>query len=104
MLTHWLGGMGLVVLGIAILPLLGIGGMQLFRAEVPGPVKDKLTPRVAETAKVLWAVYFFLTLLEMMLLLPSGMGVYQALSHSMSTLATGGFSTLSTSVAGFESP
>jgi trk system potassium uptake protein TrkH len=102
-LTHWLGGMGIIVLGIAILPLLGVGGMQLFKAEVPGPVKDKLSPRVTETAKVLWGVYFLLTLGEVLLLLPSGMGVYQAVTHAFATLATGGFSPLATSVAGFHS-
>ncbi len=102
-LTHWLGGMGIIVLGIAILPLLGIGGMQMFKAEVPGPVKDKLSPRVTETAKVLWAVYFLLTIGQVLLLLPSGMGVYQAVNHAFATLATGGFSTLSSSVQGFDS-
>lgn len=102
-LTHWLGGMGIIVLGIAILPLLGIGGMQMFKAEVPGPVKDKLSPRVTETAKVLWAVYFLLTIGEVLLLLPSGMGVYQAVNHAFATLATGGFSTLASSVQGFNS-
>ncbi len=102
-LTHWLGGMGIIVLGIAILPLLGIGGMQMFKAEVPGPVKDKLSPRVTETAKVLWAVYFLLTIGEVLLLLPSGMGVYQAVNHAFATLATGGFSTLASSVQGFGS-
>jgi len=102
-MTHWLGGMGIIVLGIAILPLLGIGGMQMFKAEVPGPVKDKLSPRVTETAKVLWAVYFLLTIGEVLLLLPSGMGVYQAVNHSFATLATGGFSTLAASVQGFDS-
>ncbi len=101
--THWLGGMGIVVLGIAILPLLGIGGMQMFKAEVPGPVKDKLSPRITETAKVLWAVYFLLTVGEVLLLLPSGMGVYHAVNHAFATLATGGFSTLATSVEGFGS-
>ncbi len=102
-LTHWLGGMGIIVLGIAILPLLGIGGMQMFKAEVPGPVKDKLSPRVTETAKVLWAVYFLLTIGQVLLLLPSGMGVYQAVNHAFATLATGGFSTLASSVQGFDS-
>ncbi len=102
-LTHWLGGMGIIVLGIAILPLLGIGGMQLFKAEVPGPTKDKLSPRVTETAKVLWAVYFLLTLGEVLLLLPTGMGLFQATNHAFATLATGGFSTLAASVEGFHS-
>ena len=102
-LTHWLGGMGIIVLGVAILPLLGIGGMQLFKAEVPGPTADKLTPRVAETAKLLWGVYVLITAAEVVLLLLGGMGLFDAVCHSFATLATGGFSTNNLSVEGYNS-
>lgn len=103
-LAHWLGGMGIIVLSIAILPLLGIGGMQLFQAESPGPTTDKLTPRVQETAKLLWVVYFAFTFLEFLLLWahPS-MDWFDAINHSMATLATGGFSTKNASVEAFNS-
>lgn len=101
-LTHWLGGMGIIVLTIAVLPLLGVGGMQLFKAEVPGPSADKLTPRVTETAKRLWAIYVALTLAEVLLLLPA-MSPFDAVNHAMATLATGGFSTENGSVGQYES-
>ncbi|MEM0962296.1 MAG: TrkH family potassium uptake protein [Bacteroidota bacterium] len=101
-LTHWLGGMGVVVLTIAVLPLLGVGGMQLFKAEAPGPSADKLTPRVTETAKRLWAIYVALTVIEALLLLPA-MSVFDAVNHAMSTLATGGFSTENGSVGQYGS-
>lgn len=100
--THWLGGMGIIVLTLAILPILGVGGMQLFRAEVPGPSADKLTPRVRETARRLWIIYVGLTVAEVILLLPP-MGLFEAVNHAMSTMATGGFSTNSASVGGFDS-
>ena len=103
-MTHFLGGMGIIVLGVAILPLLGVGGMQLFKAEVPGPTADKLVPRVAETARILWKVYLLLSLVQFVLLTGSGMGAFNAICHTMATMATGGFSTLGASVAGFESP
>lgn len=103
-LTHFLGGMGIIVLGVAILPLLGVGGMQLFKAEVPGPVKDKMDPRVAETARLLWKVYAALTLLEFLLLLLTGQGPFLAICHSFATMATGGFSPLSSSIEGLGSP
>lgn len=103
-LTHWLGGMGIIVLSIAILPILGIGGMQLFQAEMPGPTKDRLAPRIQDTARILWTVYLGFTLLETMLLMWSGMSFYEALCHSFATMATGGFSTDSASVAGFHNP
>ena len=103
-LTHWLGGMGIIVLSLAILPLLGIGGMQLFQAEVAGPSKDKLHPRVTETAKRLWAIYILLTFIEVVLLLFGGMNLFDAMCHSFGTLATGGFSTKNTSIAYFHSP
>lgn len=98
-LTHWLGGMGIIVLVIAILPYLGVGGMQLFRAEVPGPTPERLRPRITQTAKLLWLVYFALTAVLMVLYLIGGMGPFDAICHSFSTLATGGFSTSNTSMA-----
>ncbi|MBD3615988.1 MAG: TrkH family potassium uptake protein [Gracilimonas sp.] len=103
-LAHWLGGMGIIVLSLAILPLLGIGGMQLFQAESPGPTTDKLTPRVQETAKLLWVVYVALTGAEFLLLWahPS-MDWFEAINHAFSTLATGGFSTQNTSIQAFDS-
>lgn len=103
-MTHWIGGMGIIVLSIAILPLLGIGGMQLFQAEVAGPSKDKLHPRVKETAKRLWAIYVLFTGVETLLLSFGGMNLFDALCHSFGTLATGGFSTKNQSVAFFNSP
>lgn len=102
-MTHWLGGMGIIVLSLAILPLLGIGGMQLFQAEVAGPSKDKIHPRVAETAKRLWAIYVLLTGAETVLLLFGDMSLFDALCHSFGTLATGGFSTKTQSIAHFNS-
>jgi len=98
-LTHWIGGMGIIVLAIAILPLLGIGGMQLFAAEAPGPSADKLHPRITDTAKRLWYIYVGYTALETMLLKMAGMNFFDAINHAMSTLSTGGFSTKNTSVA-----
>ena len=103
-LAHWLGGMGIIVLSIAILPLLGIGGMQLFQAESPGPTTDKLTPRVQETAKLLWVVYVAFTAIEFVLLwIHPSMDWFDAINHAMATLATGGFSTKNASIQGFES-
>jgi trk system potassium uptake protein TrkH len=103
-LAHWLGGMGIIVLTLAILPLLGVGGMQLFQAESPGPTTDKLTPRVQETAKLLWGVYVAFTGTEFLLLWahPS-MDWFQAINHAFATLATGGFSTKNASIAAFDS-
>ncbi|MBN2254719.1 MAG: TrkH family potassium uptake protein, partial [Deltaproteobacteria bacterium] len=103
-LTQWLGGMGIIILSIAILPLLGVGGMQLYKAELPSPVKDKLTPRVAETAQTLWIVYFIISTAEFILLLVGGMDVFNALCHTFTTMATGGFSTQDASIAHFQSP
>lgn len=103
-LTQWLGGMGIIVLSLAILPILGIGGMQLYSAEVAGPSKDKLHPRVRETAKRLWAIYLALTVAQTLLLMFGGMNLFDSLCHSFTTLATGGFSTKNTSVAHFASP
>ncbi len=101
--THWLGGMGIIVLSLAILPLLGVGGMQLFRAEVPGPTPDKLSPRIRETAKVLWGVYLLMTIVETLLLMLAGMNLFDALCHTFGTVATGGFSTKNTSIAWYDS-
>jgi trk system potassium uptake protein TrkH len=98
-LTHWIGGMGIIVLAIAILPLLGIGGMQLFAAEAPGPSADKLHPRITDTAKRLWLIYFGYTAAETLCLSLAGMSFFDALNHSMSTLSTGGFSTKNVSIA-----
>ena len=97
--THWIGGMGIIVLTIAVLPLLGIGGMQLFAAESPGPSADKLHPRITDTAKRLWYIYFGLTVAETLFLKLAGMSFFDAANHAMSTLSTGGFSTKNTSVA-----
>jgi len=97
--THWLGGMGIIVLVVAVLPYLGVGGMQLFQAEVPGPTPERLRPRIAQTAKLLWLVYFGLTVILAALYLFGGMGLFDAVNHSFSTLATGGFSTRNASMA-----
>ena len=102
-LTQWLGGMGIIVLSLAILPMLGVGGMQLFKAEVPGPTADRLKPRIQDTAKMLWGVYFLLTLVEAVLLMFGGMSFFDAISHSFATLATGGFSTQNSSIAAYNS-
>ncbi|MEE8557470.1 MAG: TrkH family potassium uptake protein [Myxococcota bacterium] len=92
-ITQWLGGMGFVLLGIAVFPLLGLGGMQLYKAETPGPTKDKLTPRIAETAKILWTLYLGLTVASAGLYYLGGMSLFDAICHAMTTVATGGFST-----------
>ena len=102
-LTHWLGGMGIVVLTVAILPLLGIGAYQLIKAEAPGPTLDKITPKIGETAKILWFIYVFLTVAETLLLMAGGMDLFDALTHTFGTLATGGFSTKNRSVGHYNS-
>lgn len=99
---HWLGGMGIIVLTLAILPILGIGGMQLFKAEVPGPSADKLTPRIQETAKRLWMIYVGITAIQVVLLWPA-MGFFDAVNHAFATMATGGFSTENGSVGQYQS-
>ncbi|MBP7829246.1 MAG: TrkH family potassium uptake protein [Kiritimatiellae bacterium] len=101
--THFLGGMGILVLCVAILPILGGGGMQLFRAEVAGPSKDRLTPRIASTAKLLWGVYVLITVVEIVLLRLGGMPWFDSVCHSFATLATGGFSTRTASIAAYNS-
>ena len=101
---QWLGGMGIVVLAVAILPMLGIGGMQLYRAETPGPIKDaKLSPRIAETAKALWLIYLSLTLACALAYWAAGMDPFDAICHSFSTIAIGGFSTYDLSIGHFDS-
>ena len=102
-LTHWLGGMGIVALTVALLPILGVGGFQLIKAETTGPEKGKVTPKITTTAKALWTIYFVLTVLETILLMLFGMNFYEALCHSFSTLGTGGFSTRNESVKAFNS-
>lgn len=98
-LTHWIGGMGIIVLVIAVLPFLGVGGMQLFRAEVTGPTPERLRPRITHTAKLLWLVYVGLTVALTLLYALGGMGAFDAINHSFSTMATGGFSTRNSSMA-----
>lgn len=102
--THWLGGMGIVLLGLAVLPLIGIGGAHLYRAEFSGAKSEKLRPRITETAFALWRIYFVLSLLEFLLLRLAGMSRFEAVCHTFSTLGTGGFSTRNASIAGFQSP
>jgi trk system potassium uptake protein TrkH len=103
-LTHWLGGMGIIVLGIAILPLLGTGGMELYRAEFSGARSEKLKPRIAETAIALWKIYVALSLVEFVALRFAGMSKFDALCHTFATMATGGFSTRAVSIEAFNSP
>ncbi len=103
-LEQWLGGMGIIVLAVAVMPLLGVGGMQLFKAETPGPVTDKLTARVTETAKALWYIYLGITVLCALSYWLGGMSKFDAINHALSTLATGGFSTHDASFGYFESP
>ncbi len=104
-LLQWLGGMGIIVLAVAVLPMLGIGGMQLFRAELPGPMKEnKLTPRITETAKALWFLYLGITILCALSFWGAGMNLFDAVCHSFSTVAIGGFSTHDQSIGYFASP
>ena len=103
-LLQWFGGMGIIVLAVAVLPMLGIGGMQLYKAETPGPMKDsKLTPRITETAKALWYIYLGLTVICGMAYWLAGMGIFDAISHAFSTVAIGGFSTHDESIGYFDS-
>ncbi len=103
-MTHWLGGMGIIVLSLAILPFLGVGGMELYKAEVPGPTPEKLTPRVQQTALFLWGVYLLFTVAQTVLLMFGGMNLFDALTHTFGTVATGGFSTRNASIAAWHSP
>ena len=102
-LSHWIGGMGIIVLGVAILPLIGVGGAQLFSAEAPGMTTDKVQPRIATTARLLWGVYVAMTAILGVTYLVLGMNLFDAVNHAMSALATGGFSTRTASM-GFYSP
>jgi trk system potassium uptake protein len=101
--THWLGGMGILVLTLAVLPALGVGGFQIFKAETPGPVADKLAPKMKNTAAILYTAYFGITALETVLLMFGGLSLYDALVHTFGTVGTGGFSTLNNSIGGFSS-
>jgi trk system potassium uptake protein TrkH len=100
---QWLGGMGIIVLSLAILPFLGVGGMQLYKAEVPTPVPDKLKPRIRDTAMILWKVYALISIAQVIFLMVGGMTLYDALCHTFTTMPTGGFSTKNASVAHFDS-
>jgi len=102
-MTQWFGGMGVLVLCVAILPFLGVGGMQIYRAEMPGPTKDRLTPRITSTAKLLWGVYVLLSAVQCLLLKAGGMSWYDALCHTFTTMSTGGFSTRTASVGAYNS-
>ena len=101
---QWIGGMGIIVFTIAILPLLGVGGVQLFKAEVPGPVADKIRPRVREAAKILWMVYVGFTFVQMLLLGLAGMPWFDSVCHALTTMPTGGFSTQNASIAAYSNP
>jgi len=102
-MTQWIGGMGIIVLSLAILPLFGIGGMQLFAAEVPGPTPDKLNPKISQTAKNLWGIYVLFTVTETLLLWMGGMSFFDAVNHSFTTMATGGYSTKQANIAFWDS-
>ncbi len=103
-MTQWLGGMGVIALAVAVLPFLGVGGVQLFKAEVPGPIKDKLSPRISETAKILWGAYLIFTLMEVFLLKLGGLSFFESLCITFGTLATGGFTPTQHSIAAYSSP
>ncbi|SFM15036.1 TrkH family potassium uptake protein [Methanolobus profundi] len=103
-MTQWIGGMGIIMLFIAILPKLGVAGRQLFRAEAPGPTEDKLKPRIRETAKILWLVYLSISLAEVAALLLAKLSLYDAINHTFTTMACGGFSPYADSIAAFNSP
>ncbi|KJS87561.1 MAG: potassium transporter [Peptococcaceae bacterium BICA1-8] len=102
-LTHWLGGMGIVVLFVAVLSSIGVGGMQMFRAESPGPVAERIKPRISETAKILWLTYVIFTIIEIILLWIFGMNLFDAMCHTFGTVATGGFSTKNLSIGYYNS-
>lgn len=102
-MTHWLGGMGIILLTIALLPILGLSSGSLYNAEVPGPTKDRISPKIKDTAKILWIIYCGMTIAQTILLMFGGMNLFDALCHSFGTVATGGFSTLNSSVGGYNS-
>ncbi len=101
--THWLGGMGFIVLSLTMMPFLGVGGFQLFKAEVPGPTQEKIAPRIRQTAIILWKLYLLITVALAILLMFGGMSLFDAIAHSFATLATGGFSTKNQSIESFHS-
>ena len=103
-LTQWIGGMGIIVLTVAIFPLLGIGGVELFVAEAPGPTSDKIHPRIKETSKRLWLIYVGLTVLLCLILMMNDIGFFDSINHALTTMATGGFSTKNASIAHFQNP
>ena len=101
--TQWIGGMGIIVLSLAVLPILGIGGMQLFKAEVPGPTHDKIAPRVGQIAKILWGVYVIISAAEIVLLKIAGVSLFDSICHTFTCMATGGFSTKNSSIGAYNS-
>lgn len=103
-MTQWIGGMGIIVLAVAIMPLLGVGGMQLMKAEVPGPSVDRISPRISETAKVLWGIYIGMTIVEVMLLRFAGLTYFDSFCHAFTTIATGGLSPKNASIGAYGSP
>lgn len=103
-LTQWLGGMGIILLSLAVLPFLGVGGMQLYKAEVPGPTADKLRPKISQTARILWQVYVLISAAQVLTLLLGGMNLFDSICHTFTTMATGGFSTKNISVEHYRSP
>jgi trk system potassium uptake protein TrkH len=103
-MTQWLGGMGVIALAVAIFPYLGVGGFQLFKAEVPGPIKDRISPRISETARILWMVYLVFTIAQTILLMLGGLSFFESLCTTFGTLATGGFSPRNASIAAYASP
>lgn len=102
--THWIGGLGVIALAVALLPLLGVGGFRLIKAETSGPEKGKFTTRVSDTAKILWLIYFAMTLVQALLLKVAGLAWLDALAHAFSTMGTGGFSTRNASLGAFANP
>lgn len=102
--THWIGGMGILVFTVAILPIMGIGGFQVFKAESPGPITDRITPRINDTARILYTTYISMTVAEIVLLLLAGMSLYDAVVHTFGTVGTGGFSTYNASITAFSNP
>lgn len=103
-MTQWLGGMGIIALFVAVLPRVGGGSFHLFRAEIPGPVKEKIVPRIAQTAKILWMIYVLISLAQLIMLYLSGLDIFESFNHTFTTMATGGFSTRNESIAAFNNP
>lgn len=101
--SHWIGGMGILVVAVAVLPMIGAGGFHIFKAESPGPIADKIVPRIKDTAKILYATYIIITLAEFILLMIGGMSPFEAMVHTFGTLGTGGFSTRNGSIGAFNS-